>query len=422
MKILHFADAHIDIANHGRQDAQTGLPVRVLDFLRSFDTIVDAAITERVDMVIFAGDAYKDRTPAPTFQREWGRRIIRLSQAGIPTLLLVGNHDLSPAMGRAHALEEFNTLQVPHIHVLDRPRFLGPDDLEGLPVQVIALPWIARSGLMAHLGMSAGSPEQIYSELENRLQELVNNWLDTADPALPVIMTAHASVQGASYGGERMVMLGGDLVLSGSLVRDSRLDYVALGHIHKPQDLNPKAHPPVIYPGSIERVDFGEAAENKYFIMADVQRGRTKVAWRQIHGVRQFVDCYVSLKLEDGDFGIAERLRSALPSKEKLEGAVVRLTVEYPRAWEGLIDDAPLRAHTANALEFRLLKRPLSDARIRLPEGQAVGSMPPQELLQLFWRANHVDEGEQQTLAELAEDIIRQANETVSAGPLEAEL
>src|SRR5512138_2052863 len=50
-------------------------------------------------MVIFAGDAYKDRSPAPTFQREWGRRIIRLSQAKIPTLLLVGNHDLSPAVG-----------------------------------------------------------------------------------------------------------------------------------------------------------------------------------------------------------------------------------------------------------------------------------------------------------------------------------
>ncbi len=415
MKLLHFADAHIDIANHGRQDAQTGLPVRVLDFLRSMDTIVDAAIQEKVDLVIFAGDAYKDRTPAPTFQREWGRRIIRLSQAGIPTLLLVGNHDLSPAIGRAHALEEFNTLQVPHVHVLERPRFLRPADLEGLPVQVLALPWISRSGLMAHLGMSASKPEEIYTELEGRLQELVNNWLEEADPDLPVILTAHASVQGASYGGERMVMLGGDLVLSGSLVRDARLDYVALGHIHKPQDLNPKAHPPVIYPGSIERVDFGEAAENKYFIIADVQRGQTKVEWRQIHGVRPFVDCFVSLKLEDGDFGVTERLRSALPEKDKLDGAVVRLTVEYPRAWEALIDDAPLRAHTAGALEFRLLKRPLSDVRIRLPQGQAVGSMPPQELLGLFWRANHLDEGEQSVLAGLAEEIIRQSNEALIA-------
>ncbi len=99
----------------------TGLPVRVLDFLKSLDQIIETAITEKVDMVIFAGDAYKDRTPVPTFQREWGKRIIKLSQAGIPTLLLVGNHDISPAVGRANTLHEFETLQVPHVMVASKP-------------------------------------------------------------------------------------------------------------------------------------------------------------------------------------------------------------------------------------------------------------------------------------------------------------
>ena len=148
MKLLHFADAHIDMANYGRHDPQTGLPYRVLDFLKSLDVIVDTAIAERVDLVIFAGDAYKDRTPAPTFQREWGRRIMRLSQAGIPTILLVGNHDLSPSIGRAHAIQEFDTLQVPSVHVVSRPGLLGPDEL-GIPAQVIGLPWVSRSTLMA---------------------------------------------------------------------------------------------------------------------------------------------------------------------------------------------------------------------------------------------------------------------------------
>src|SRR5512144_629204 len=148
MRLLHFADAHIDMANYGRHDPESGLPLRVLDFLKSLDTIIDAAIAENVDMVIFAGDAYKDRSPAPTFQREWGRRIMRLSQARIPTLLLVGNHDLSPAVGRAHAIQEFSTLQVPFIRVLDRPEFLCSADLWNLPVQVVAIPWISRSGLM----------------------------------------------------------------------------------------------------------------------------------------------------------------------------------------------------------------------------------------------------------------------------------
>ena len=131
MKILHFADAHIDISTSGRHDPESGLAVRTIDFLKALDTIVDAAIAEKVDLVIFAGDAYKDRTPVPTFQREWGRRIMRLSQAGVPTLLLVGNHDLSPASGRAHALQEFETLAIPFIHVASRPRFYSPEDLGG---------------------------------------------------------------------------------------------------------------------------------------------------------------------------------------------------------------------------------------------------------------------------------------------------
>ncbi len=154
MRLLHFADAHIDMANYGRHDPESGLPLRVLDFLKSLDTIVDAAIGEKVDLVIFAGDAYKDRAPAPTFQREWGRRIIRLSQARIPTLLLVGNHDLSPAAGRAHAIHEFDTLQVPHVRVLAKPELLKPRDLWDLPAQVIAWPWVSRSGIMASRGLT----------------------------------------------------------------------------------------------------------------------------------------------------------------------------------------------------------------------------------------------------------------------------
>ncbi|HCK64958.1 MAG TPA: exonuclease SbcCD subunit D, partial [Anaerolineae bacterium] len=54
MKILHFADAHIDMANYGKHDPASGLPLRVLDFLKSLDTIVDTAIQQKVDMVIFA--------------------------------------------------------------------------------------------------------------------------------------------------------------------------------------------------------------------------------------------------------------------------------------------------------------------------------------------------------------------------------
>ncbi len=406
LRILHFADAHIDMANYGRHDAASGLPMRVVDFLKSLDTIVDAAIAEKVDLVIFAGDAYKDRTPAPTYQREWGRRVMRLARAGVPTLLLVGNHDLAPALGRAHALETFDTLDVPHIHVIDRPSFLRPDDLEGLPVQVLALPWVSRSGLMANLELSASEPNQVYEELEKRLSELLHKWLDQLDPGLPAVLTAHCSVQGASYGGERTVMLGADLVLPASLVKDPRLDYVALGHIHKSQNLNPGAHPPVVYPGSIERVDFGEAQDDKYFILAEVAHGQTRLEWRKLTGIRPFVDRSVTLKSEHV---VMDTLRQALPAPEDIPGAILRLTIDYPRDYEPLIDEVSLRQYTEAAFEFRLVKRPQTDTRIRLPEDLAVGSLTPQELLELYWSANHTDPADTKALKQLAAEITQES-------------
>jgi len=416
MKLLHFSDAHIDMANYGRHDPTTGLPLRVLDFLKSLDAIVDTAINEKVELVIFAGDAYKDRSPAPTFQREWGRRIIRLSQAGIPTLLLIGNHDISPAMGRANSIQEFDTLQVPFVRVLGSPELLGPTELWDLPAQVIALPWVSRSGLMASRELSAEKPEEIYTNIEENITRLMESYLEQADPALPVILTAHTSVLGAKFGGERLVMLGADFVISPSLVKDNRLDYVALGHIHKAQNLNgpgpdpgdktPYAHPPVIYPGSIERVDFGEAADDKFFVIAEVAKGKTRVEWRKLIGVRPFIDRRASLQSGEN---VTKVLKSGLPKAREMEGAIVRLVVEYPRELDTLIDETELHKYTEKAFEFHLVKRPQTEARIRLPNDQAVSSLTPLELLELYWRSAKVEETE--ALQKLAGEIISENEE-----------
>lgn len=400
MKLLHFADAHIDMANYGRHDPVSGLPLRVLDFLKSLDTIVDTAIERKVDLVIFAGDAYKDRSPAPTFQREWGKRIMRLSQAKIPTLLLVGNHDISPAIGRAHALQEFKTLQVPYVKVLDAPELLKPNDLWGLPLQVIAMPWIARSGLMAATGETDST--QAFSRIEENISELIGGWIEECDPSMPIILTAHTSIEGAKFGGERLVMLGNDLVLTGSLVKNPKLSYVAMGHIHKPQDVNEGKQPPVVYPGSIERVDFGEAKEERFFVIANVEKGRdTEVEWIQLTGVRKFIDRRTSLKSSEE---AAKQLKEALPSPKEMSEAIVRLTVEYPREWDSLIDESSLRKYAADAFEFHFVKRPQIESRVRIDEGQVVSSLSPMDLLEQYFNASKTANADE--LKTLAQEII----------------
>ena len=402
LRILHFADAHIDIANYGRLDPDSALPVRIMDFLHALDQIVDTGIGEKVDLVIFAGDAYKDRNPQPTFQREWGKRIMRLSQAGIPTLLLIGNHDISPASGRAHTLQEFATLDVPHIHVADRIHLWGPDEL-GLPAQIISVPWVSRSKLMTREETAGMSLNEIQEAIENRVTQAVLNNIKQADPALPLILTAHASVQGAKFGSEKGVMLGHELLLGGRIVSDKRLDYVALGHIHKHQALNPAgSHPPIVYPGSIERIDFGEAKERKGFVMAEIGKGETLWDFVPLK-TRRFWDLAIDLTEADG---FMATIMSRLPEPDKVQGAVCRLQLSYPVDWEPLLDEKQLIDYFDQAFSLQILKRRQSEKRARLGDTVAVESLSPMELLDQYWRSTGLESEEIEAMQALAKEVL----------------
>ena len=121
MKILHFADLHLGVENYGHLNPATGLSSRLEDFLATFDEAVKYALENDVDLVLFAGDAYKGREPTPTQQREFAKRINRLSSQGIAVFLLIGNHDLPGAIGKATATEIFDTLAIKDVYVSARP-------------------------------------------------------------------------------------------------------------------------------------------------------------------------------------------------------------------------------------------------------------------------------------------------------------
>ncbi|MCB9422666.1 MAG: exonuclease SbcCD subunit D [Ardenticatenaceae bacterium] len=402
IKLLHFADAHIDIANYGRHDAESALPIRVVDFLNSLDQIVETAVTQPTDLVIFAGDAYKDRNPQPTFQREWGQRMMRLSQAGIPTILLVGNHDLSPASGRAHTLHEFSTLNVPYIHVADRIQMLGPDELD-LPVQVVTVPWVSRSRMLTREEMSGKTLDEVLALLEGKITDVILQLIEEADPDLPLILTAHASVSGAQYGSERAVMLGHELVLSGRIVNDKRLDYVALGHIHKHQALNGAgSHPPIVYPGSIERIDFGEVREKKGFVLAQVSKGQTDWEFVKLK-TRRFLD----FKLDNlsADTFMEDILRQ-LPEPEKVAGAICRVQLSYPRDWEPLLDDNAIIERFKEALSIQIQKHRQVEKRARLGDTAVVESLSPTELLGTYWQTIGLEGEETSAMQALAQEIL----------------
>ena len=143
------------------------------------------------------------------------------------------------------------------------------------------------------------------------------------------------------------------------------------------------------------------------FVIANVEKGEdTKVEWRELKGVRKFIDHRAVLKSSEN---VTESLKDALPKPKEMAEAIVRLSVEYPREWDSLIDESALRKYTEDAFEFHFLKKPQSQSRVRIPEGQAVSSLSPLDLLaQYFDAAKTKDANELQKLAQeiISEDTL----------------
>ena len=225
IRLLHFADLHIGVENYGRLDPVTGVNGRVLDFLRRFDELIDYGLEREVDLVVFAGDAYKRRSPNPTYQRAFARRVKRLADAGVPVLLLVGNHDLPAMVQKASSVDIFRTLEVPNV-VVGRDERVHRIETRRGPVQVATVPYPARQRLLAHDEYRSLSIEQLDETLRRIVTGNIQALAKQLHPDIPAVLTAHLSISGATYGSERSVMIGRDAVVLKSALANPAWDYV----------------------------------------------------------------------------------------------------------------------------------------------------------------------------------------------------
>ena len=321
IRVLHFADIHIGMENYGRIDSGTGINTRVLDFLRRFSEVVDYGLAHDVDLVIFAGDAFKTRDPNPTLQREFARRVKRLADAGVPLVMLVGNHDLPVMEKKASSVDIYRTLGVPNVIVGWQEELHIVETKRGT-VQVGTAPYPMRSRLLSR---SEYTGQGVHA-LDHALQEIVGDNLralaDQVDARWPAILTGHFTVSGAVYGSERSVMIGGDVPALKSVLTDGPWDYVALGHIHKHQNLNVGGYPAVVYPGSLERIDFGEEREAKGFCWVQLTRGHT--TWQFVEvAARPFITFAVDARSADDPTAAV----LAAIAQQRVTGAIVRVNV-----------------------------------------------------------------------------------------------
>lgn len=393
IRVLHFADLHVGMENYGRVDPETGISSRIRDFLDRLDEVIEYALSHEADLVLFAGDAFKTRDPDPTQQREFARRMKHLADQ-IPVFMLVGNHDIPGMAARATSIDIFRALNVQNMTV---GRTIGSQIIETKsgPIFMGWVPFPVRNRLLTQDDHKGASVEQLDQAVEKLVVEELNELaLEAADQDMPRLLVGHFSVGGATYGSERSVMLGRDLVVPKSSLSDPVWDYVALGHIHKHQNLTEKeeGRPPVVYSGSLERIDFGEEVEDKGFCWVNLERGRTTWEFIQVNA-RPFITLKVNgMDEADPTGAVINRIEAYAahprPGRE-LKGAIVRISVKLREAQAASLREREiekaLRAAEVNSIAA-IGKEVEREVRAKLG-GASPETLTPAQLVEKYFLA-----------------------------------
>ncbi|MCL5875309.1 MAG: exonuclease SbcCD subunit D [Candidatus Dependentiae bacterium] len=300
IRFVHTADIHFGMENYGHIDPKTGIHSRLLDFQKALNICIDYAIEHDVDFFLFSGDAYKTTNPSPTQQKLLLKCFLRLHEKRIPIVIVIGNHDNPLSFGKAHTLDLFNELPLSGFHVISKPSHT-PFILQTKsgPIAIVGMPWPTRNTLSLSDKHAHKSASQITEHISNSVAKMIQHAADNIDPTMPAVLAGHLTVSSGIFSGsEKRAIYGTDPLLLPSQLALPVFDYVALGHLHRYQNLNPNGYPAIVYSGSIERIDFGERKEEKGFCVVSIpEKGRATHEFIQVP-TRSFLQIELTLTNE----------------------------------------------------------------------------------------------------------------------------
>jgi DNA repair protein SbcD/Mre11 len=340
---LHLADIHFGMETYGYTNPETGLNTRLEDFRDALARAIDYAIENTVDLVLFAGDAYKRNNPNPTEQREFVNQFCRLADAGIPTAMISGNHDIPVMQGKASSIDIFRTIRPGFFHVFINQPTMQPPVIETRngPIAICALPFISPSFLRNVPAFRHINADNFKEEFESFYQTVIEGMPKAVPEDIPRILLAHLAVHGAAFGGYKgSAILTDEVQILPANLANAGYDYIAVGHIHRHQNLSPKENIPIVYPGSIDRVDFGEASETKGFVLAKVRRGGATYTFVE-NPIRPMINVVVESPPETD---LTDAIVYAIEC-EPIENAIVRVT--FTADDDEMIDLDMKRIHNA---------------------------------------------------------------------------
>jgi exonuclease SbcD len=230
MRILHTADNHLGREEFSKIDPKSGMNARGLDYLESFKNICKIALSEHVDIFIIAGDMFDNPQPKQYYIIESMKILKKISKAGIITLIINGNADISNINNPLLYLAEID-----NVYVVTKPETLifGSYD-------IVCVPY---------------SDHDFTTMLE---QALLNS------PSENKILVTHRALKNATQGSELYESITPIDITS---IPD-KFVYGAFGHMHRFQQINHTV--PIFYSGSSERFDFSEEGEDKYALLIDL--------------------------------------------------------------------------------------------------------------------------------------------------------
>ncbi len=252
MRLLHTSDWHLGRTFHGHS--------LLADQESVLGAIAPMVTAQRVDVVVIAGDVYDRAVPSPETVQSASRLLAGIRRAGAQIVAISGNHDSAPRLG---AFGDF--LSTGGLHLGTDPAAVGrPAELsdEHGPVLFYPIPYLEPD--LVRDAWSVPAPAGHQAVLAAAMDR-VRADLAARSPAVRSVVVAHAFVVGAAAGGsERSIAVGGVESVTADVF--DGVDYVALGHLHRPQTLSDR----VRYAGSPVPYAFSEAGQEKSVLIVDL--------------------------------------------------------------------------------------------------------------------------------------------------------
>jgi exonuclease SbcD len=217
------------------------------------------------------------------------------------------------------------------------------------------MPYLMKGFMLAREEFLGKTVEEARQAMETRYAEYIADLAGRCDSALPTIFMGHFWVRGTRLSAwqQGYFNVNEPQVEVSDLARPE-FDYVALGHIHRHQDLNRTQQPPVVYSGSPDTIDFGERGERKGVVLVNLLRGSATYEFVETPETRPFIEMEVDVPEED-EFPTETILAEI--GRHRLGGSVARLTYHVSAEQVRAIRDKDIREALAPAFLVVAIRR-----------------------------------------------------------------